>query len=365
MNSMIRHGLAVALGTVLLLPGTTIAQETNALTPAEQSLSVMAAFESKGDMDGLSQALNLGLDNGLTVAQEKEALSHLYAYTGFPRSLNALGQLQKVIAERQKDGKTLVMGTEDKQPVPSGFNSLKEGTRVQAELVGGKYSNTFAPRIDYFLKAHLFGDVFASKVLKPTEREIVTISAIAALPGCEAQLVSHCRCALRIGLDSAKLSDIPVILAKHLDAGTASRAQAAVNEVLGGSSAKTEVRKGIENSPWPIGKLNTALAQYFSGKCYLYPMEGGVTNVTFEPGCVNNWHIHHHGVQVLICVAGEGWYQEWGKAPVKMVPGTVIAVPEGVKHWHGAAKNSWFQHLAYMTNVEEGFRNEWLEKPDL
>lgn len=88
---------------------------------------------------------------------------------------------------------------------------------------------------------------------------------------------------------------------------------------------------------------------------------GGPVNVTFEPGCRNNWHIHHKCVQVLVCVAGRGWYQAWGKSAVEMTPGTVIAIPAETKHWHGAAKDSWFQHLAYMTKVEDGANTEWLE----
>ena len=86
-----------------------------------------------------------------------------------------------------------------------------------------------------------------------------------------------------------------------------------------------------------------------------------VMNVTFGPRCRNNWHIHHKQVQVLICVAGRGWYQEWGKEPMEMTPGTVIAIPAEVKHWHGAAKDSWFQHLTYHKDVQDGASNEWLE----
>lgn len=91
---------------------------------------------------------------------------------------------------------------------------------------------------------------------------------------------------------------------------------------------------------------------------------GGPHNVTFSPGCRNHWHVHHRSVQVLVCVAGRGWYQEWGKAAVELRPGKVIAIPAGVKHWHGAARDSWMQHLAYTTQVEEGARNEWLEPVD-
>ena len=119
--------------------------------------------------------------------------------------------------------------------------------------------------------------------------------------------------------------------------------------------------KTVDFSVWPKGEPNTAYAQYFTGNSYLAPMEGGVNNVTFEPRCRNNWHIHHKQVQVLICVAGRGWYQEWGKEAVPMTPGTVIAIPAEVKHWHGAAKDSWFQHLTYHKDVQDGASNEWLE----
>ena len=118
------------------------------------------------------------------------------------------------------------------------------------------------------------------------------------------------------------------------------------------------------STPYPIGTPNDAYAKYFIGKSYLAPMDaekGGPVNVTFEPACRNNWHIHHDCTQVLICVAGRGWYQEWGKKPVKMTPGTVIAIPAEAKHWHGAAKDSWFQHLTYTTKVGKAASNEWLE----
>ena len=84
-------------------------------------------------------------------------------------------------------------------------------------------------------------------------------------------------------------------------------------------------------------------------------------NVTFEPRCRNNWHIHHKSVQVLVCVAGRGWYVEEGKEPVVLKPGVVIAIPAEAKHWHGAAKDSWMQHITYMTKVEEGSSTTWLE----
>ena len=121
--------------------------------------------------------------------------------------------------------------------------------------------------------------------------------------------------------------------------------------------------KTVDFSVWPKGEPNTAYAQYFTGNSYLAPMEGGVNNVTFEPGCRNNWHIHHAkkgGGQILIATAGRGYYQEWGKPAVELKPGDVVNIPAGVKHWHGAAPDSWFQHLAIEVPGEGG-SNEWLE----
>ena len=119
-----------------------------------------------------------------------------------------------------------------------------------------------------------------------------------------------------------------------------------------------------QTTKWSIGSPNYAYAQYFTGQSYLQPYYGGVANVTFEPKCRNNWHIHHGAVQVLICLSGEGWYQEWEKPAVRLTPGTVVAIPEGVKHWHGAAKDSWMQHLAIHTQEQPGATNEWLEPVD-
>ena len=116
------------------------------------------------------------------------------------------------------------------------------------------------------------------------------------------------------------------------------------------------------------GTPNTAYAKYFIGESYLNPLtkpEDGLhlLNVTFEPGCRNNWHIHHAksgGGQLLICTAGEGWYQEEGKPAIEILPGTIIHIPANVKHWHGAAADSWFAHLAFEVPGEKT-SNEWLE----
>lgn len=117
-----------------------------------------------------------------------------------------------------------------------------------------------------------------------------------------------------------------------------------------------------------LGQENTGYAQYFSGASFLNPLTDPaktvfLANVTFEPGCRNNWHIHRAksgGGQILICTAGEGWYQEEGKAVVSLVPGTVITIPAGIKHWHGAKADSWFSHIAVEVPGEET-SSEWCE----
>ena len=114
---------------------------------------------------------------------------------------------------------------------------------------------------------------------------------------------------------------------------------------------------------FPRGEKNDAYAEYFIGQSYMHPLTlQGVAcfNVTFEPACRNNWHIHHNGGQILLCTAGEGWYQEEGKAPRTLKAGDVVNIPEGVKHWHGAIKDSWFEHISIAVPAE-GASNEWLE----
>lgn len=118
--------------------------------------------------------------------------------------------------------------------------------------------------------------------------------------------------------------------------------------------------------PFPVGAPNDGFAQYFIGQSYLAPLsleQVGIFNVTFEPGCRNNWHIHHAvsgGGQILLCVAGRGYYQAWGEAPRQLLPGDVVNIPAGVKHWHGAAPDSYFSHLAVEV-PGKGRANEWLE----
>ena len=326
------------------------------------ALSAMACHEARGDQSSLAIAINEGLDAGVTVSQVKEALSQLYAYTGFPRSLNALGTLQKVLQERKAVGKTSIEG-KNATPLPRNYDALKQGTEVQTKLSGQPFNYTFCPAEDYYLKAHLFGDIFARDNLTHADRELITVSALAGLEGVEPQLAAHVRGARNMGLTDAQLLAIPKALLAKVGKAQAQRAAIAIQQMGITDPANAQMVKSPAglNSNWPVGDPNDAYAQFFIGQSYLNAMGGGMFNVTFEPGCRNNWHIHHKQVQVLVCVYGRGWYQEWGKPAVELKPGVVIEIPEGAKHWHGAAADSWMQHLTYHKDVQEGASNEWLE----
>ena len=308
--------------------------EGQTLTERQKGLAACACLMAQGDLNRLEPAVKSALDNGVTINELKEAFSQLYAYTGFPRSLNALGVLSKVLQSnpdaKWQEGKPWTRPAE----WDDARMAYELGVKKQTQLSGHPFNYDFCPQDDHYLKSHLFGDIFAGDQLSAADREIVTVAALSGLEGVAPQLAAHKRGAVNMGNSQQLVDELCAWL---------------------GTEGYTL------HSAWPKGNPNTAFAKYFVGNSYLADMGGGVHNVTFEPGCRNNWHIHHKSVQMLVCVAGRGWYQEWGKEPVEMTPGTVIAVPEGVKHWHGAAKDSWFQHLAYNKDVQEGASNEWLE----
>lgn len=335
---------------ILLIMATTISAQS--LTDRQKHLATIAALEAQGDLVRLEPAVTAALDGGVTINEIKEAFSQLYAYTGFPRSLNALGVLGKVLDSN--NGKW----TEGKpwtRPAvwDDAKKALEQGTDVQTALAGQPITNTFSPQNDYYLKSHLFGDIFAGNQLNAADREIVTVAALSALKGAESQLAFHKGAAVKMGNKQETIDE----LCKFLSINGLSQCDSSADAQAGN---------------WPKGNPNDAYAQYFTGQSHLAPIhpknlaEGEKTiqsyaNVTFEPGCRNNWHIHHGAHQILICVSGEGIYQEWGKQAIRLHAGDIIDIPEGVKHWHGATKGSWFQHLASHVHVSDPESNEWLE----
>lgn len=216
--------------------------ETQSLSAKQQAISLMASSMAVSNMPELNAALNQGLDNGLTVSEAKEVLVQLYAYVGFPRSLNALNELMKVVNERKKRGIEDAPGREPDKSVPTGQQLIEAGkanqTKIAGAPVGGPLMD-FAPVINQFLQAHLFGDIFERDNLDWQSRELATIGALAATPGVEAQLRSHMAASLRVGLSVAQLRQVTKILAEHGDQAAADRANAALTQAIASMKEKS------------------------------------------------------------------------------------------------------------------------------
>ena len=316
------------------------------LTAKETAIVDIGAWTARGEQDKLGAAFKAGFDAGLTLNEAKELVGQLYAYCGFPRALNAAGTLMKVADEVKP-----TEGPAANMPRGSlGERALPVGTANQTKLCGGPVKGAlfdFHPQLDEYLKTHLFGDIFARVNVDWRTREIVTIAALAARPETEPQMKAH----IAIG----KVNGV-----------TDAQAQAIVRRV---QLPRNPANLPSNWSPIPVGEPNTAYARYFTGNSYLHKLtldQVPAFGVTFEPGCRNNWHIHHAktgGGQMLIVTAGEGCYQEWGRSARRLRKGDTVNIPANVKHWHGATPNSWFQHIALeVPGTEQS--NEWCEPVD-
>ena len=218
--------------------GTSTMHAEQTLSATQESIVPIAVFLAVGDMPQLNTALNQALDTGLTVSEAQEVLVQLYAYTGFPRSLNALGELMKVLEARTQRGIQDPPGR-DPGPVATGKELLAVGTANQTKLSGGPVRGAvfeFAPAIDEFLKTHLFGDIFARDNLDWKQRELATVSALAALPGLESQLQSHVRISMNVGLTSSQLRQLAKVLAARGQVDAARRALAAIDKQVAETS---------------------------------------------------------------------------------------------------------------------------------
>lgn len=208
---------------------------SDTLSARQQAIPLIASFMAASDMPRLNTALNEGLDASLTVSEAKEVLVQLYAYAGFPKSLNALGELLKVVEARKQRGIQDAPGREPSRAIPTGNALLAAGTANQTVISGGPVKNAmtdFAPVINQFLQAHLFGDIFERDNLDWQSRELATVGALAAMPGVEAQLRSHMAASMRVGLTAAQLRQLIQLLAERGDAQAARRADTALTQAL-------------------------------------------------------------------------------------------------------------------------------------
>lgn len=252
-----------------------------------------------------------------------------------------------------------------------GILTLNLNLMAQQKIVqtaGRDQLGDFAPKFAELNDDVLFGEVWSrNDLLSLRDRSLVTITSLISQGITDSSLTFHLQSAKNNGITRIEIAEIITHIGFYAGwpkAWAAFRlAKEVWNDDIAGEDAKATFQREMI---FPIGEPNTAYAAYFTGNSYLASISDGqipFANVTFEPGCRNNWHIHKAsagGGQMLVGVAGRGWYQEEGKPAVAILPGTVIHIPANVKHWHGAAKDSWFAHLAFSV-PGDNTENIWLE----
>lgn len=235
---------------------------------------------------------------------------------------------------------------------------------MKKQTAGRDNLGDLAPKFAQLNDDVLFGEVWSREdKLSPRDRSMITISALMA-QGLYPQLKSHIEIGKAHGITKEEIVEMVTQLAFYTGWAKAWSTFPMINEIYADDTV-TESHGGA----FGMGEPNTAYAQYFIGNSYLKPLTAPgssavfLANVTFEPACRNNWHIHHStngGGQILICVEGEGWYQEKGKPAQSLHVGDVVVIPPNVKHWHGAKADEWFSHIAVEV-PGENTSNEWCE----
>jgi quercetin dioxygenase-like cupin family protein/alkylhydroperoxidase/carboxymuconolactone decarboxylase family protein YurZ len=331
--------ILITVITVFSITENVKAQDMEPLNSKQQKIATIAANTAIGDQSALEKELHAGLDAGLTVNQVKEVLVQMYAYAGFPRSLSAINTFITVLEERKAKDIQDEFGAEA-SPITNQRDKYTRGKEILQQLTGRiedkpTGANAFATAIDVFLKEHLFVDIFERDILTYQQRELATISALSAMSGVEPMRNSHINMGRNTGLTAEQLNQINTI-----------------------------VQSSVGESIFPKG--NPASPDQFTGTVWVQSLvspteiEGlySVGQVTFEPEGKTNWHTHPAG-QILLVTEGKGWYQERGKEPVLLKKGDKYVIPKDVEHWHGAARNSKFVHIA-ISNMVNGKNVTWM-----
>ena len=337
--------------------------QTGELTLKQREMITCITLATMQTLPQLKAHAGAALNVGVTPEELREVMYLTAPFIGFPRMLNAVATVNEVFTERgislplEKQG-TVTEETrheagkaiQDKH-YPGGIASVMEG--VPGDM--GK-------DVERFLTDYFFGDIYSRGALDLRTRELLGYCVLTTLEA-ESQLHSHYHGNITAGNSPEILTAAVIQCLPYIGFPAAIKALRIIKEETADADGKAAFQREMI---FPIGEPNTAYAKYFIGNSYLAPISKEqipFSNVTFEPGCRNNWHIHHAtkgGGQMLVCVAGKGWYQEEGKPAVQMLPGDVIHIPANVKHWHGAAADSWFAHLAFEV-PGENTSNEWLE----
>ncbi|MBC8536942.1 carboxymuconolactone decarboxylase family protein [Clostridiales bacterium BX7] len=344
-----------ALDEVVHEPGQELPGDT-------RHLAILAALIGCQGVETYRAVLPRALDCGLTPVMVKETVYQAVDYLGMGRLLPFLAATNDVLLER---GVSLPL---EGQATTTPQNRLERGVEAQAAIFGDGMRQAWkSGHINRWLAANCFGDYYTRGGLDLRQRELITFCFLAAQGGCEPQLTAHARGNMNLGNDRDFLIRVVSQCLPYIGYPRSLNAIRCVEQAAQEMEKQTGGNNmSKEKTLFGTGGPNDAYAKYFTGQSYLNPLTSAgvsICNVTFEPGCRNFWHIHRAaagGGQILLCTDGRGWYQAWGEPARELHPGDVVAIPAGVKHWHGAAKDSWFSHLSVEVPGSDT-KNEWLE----
>lgn len=337
--------------------------QTGELTLKQREMITCITLATMQTLPQLKAHAGAALNVGVTPEELREVMYLTAPFIGFPKMLNAVATVNEVFKER---GISLPL---EKQGTVTEETRHEAGKAIQDKLYPGGIASVMegvpgnmGKDVEQFLTDYFFGDIYSRGALDLQTRELLGYCVLTTLEA-ESQLHSHYHGNINAGNSPETLTAAVIQCLPYIGFPAAIKALRIIKEETADADGKATFQREMI---FPIGEPNTAYAKYFIGNSYLAPISKEqipFSNVTFEPGCRNNWHIHHAtkgGGQMLVCVAGKGWYQEEGKPAVQMLPGDVIHIPANVKHWHGAAADSWFAHLAFEV-PGENTSNEWLE----
>lgn len=325
------------------------------------------------------------LSNGVTPVEIREAVYHCTPYIGFPRTVDAVKTMNEVFAENE-----IALPLEDQGTVDD-TTRFSKGLDAQTTIFGDGMRRAAAagaeqmPRSSYYLVTNCFGDYYTRNGLDLKTREILTLCILVNL-GTVSQIRSHINGNIAMGRDKEYLSDAMYQCLPYTGYPRLLNAMACLNELMpddaaadnfalaGGTATAAKDSEAAESNTrttldhvFPVGAENP-FGEFFTGRTYLAPLVAneevfnspGMNHVTFEPAARTDWHTHDGG-QILLVTGGVGYYQEEGGSIQILRPGDVVMIEPGVKHWHGAAPDEWFSHIAVGTNPEHPSAN-WMEK---
>lgn len=339
------------------------------LSAKQQSIVAIAALTATGDLQNLRRALTGGLDAGLTVNEIKDVLVQMYAYCGFPRSLNGINTFMAVLEERKGKG---IKDTEGKAAVPiTAGDRYERGRKTLEKLTGQPQSKPakgfgeFSPEIDRFLKEHLFADIFDSDVLNHGQRELATIAALAAMDGVVPQLESHISMGMKVGLTANQLSEAFQVIETNIGRNQADIARRSLAKLSSVKPKDQPLNDMLGRTDTIFPKGEKAPAENFTGTVYVQMLAPktennnfSIGNVTFEAGARSNWHTHPAG-QTLLVTDGIGLYQEKGQPVRTIKKGEVVICDKDIEHWHGASPDSPMTHIS-IAGFKDGQNVVWL-----